>query len=406
VAEPIIYLDNNATTRPTPAAREAVLRALEDTWHNPSSIHRPGQAARHGIELARASVARLVNCRPRELIFTSGGTESIEIGLRGLIAGVDRPVIVTSAIEHAAVRDLIELVGDACEVRLAPLDADGVVDAAGTAELLEGASAVCVQWANNETGAIQPIAELGRACREAGVPLLVDGTQWVGKMPTNLGSGTARASNQTSDAAHDALDGAGELIDVMAFSAHKLHGPKGVGALFVRRGVRLGETRPGSQELGRRGGTENAPGIAGFGAACDDALEFLSDPAERDRLAGLRDRLEAGILDRCTNARVNGPTAPGRRLWNMTNIGFPGLEAEALLLLLSERGVCASAGAACSSGSLEPSPVLLAMGIAPAVAHGSIRLSLSRYTEDREIDEAARIIADAAGVLGSTLPTP
>ncbi len=395
--EPVIYLDNNATTRPSDAVRSAMLAALEDTWHNPSSVHRPGQAARHAVELARSSVARLVNSRPREVIFTSGGTESLEIALRGAIEGIDRPVLVTSAIEHAAVRDLLETL--ACAVRLVPLDDDGVVDAAGVDPLLEGATLCCLQWANNETGALQPIGAIGRACRGARVPLLVDGTQWVGKLPTSFGTGTAAAG----DPAH--ADDAGPLIDLLAFSAHKLHGPKGVGALVVRRGTRLATVRPGSQELGRRGGTENVPGIAGFGAACAEALAFLADPAERDRLAALRDRLERGIVERCAAAVVNGPTAPGSRLWNTTSVGFRSLEAEALLLMLSERGVCASAGAACSSGSLEPSPVLLAMGIEPAVAHGSIRLSLSRSTTAEELDRAAAIVAEAASTLGGALPT-
>ena len=398
MADGIIYLDNNATTQPTPAVRDAVVAALEHTWHNPSSVHRPGQAARHAIELARSSVARLINCRPREIVLTSGGTESIELAIRGTAEGTRNPVLVTSAIEHAAVRDLLETLD--CEVRLAPLDAEGVVDAAGAAALLEGATLCCLQWANNETGALQPIGAIGRACKAARVPLLVDGTQWVGKLPTDFATGTAAQG----DPAH--ADDEGGLIDMLVFSAHKLHGPKGVGALVVRRGTRLTAVRPGSQELGRRGGTENVPGIVGFGAACEEALAFLADPAERDRLAELRDRLERGIIERCPTARLNGPAAPGTRLWNTTSVGFPSLEAEALLLMLSERGVCASAGAACSSGSLEPSPVLLEMGIEPAIAHGSIRLSLSRFTTADEVDHAAAIIAEAAAVLAGALPTP
>lgn len=393
----VIYLDNNATTQPTPAVREAVLRSMDEAWHNPSSVHRPGQAARHAIELARSSIARLINARPREIVLTSGGTESIELAIRGALEGTPSPVLVTSAIEHAAVRDLVETLE--CEVRLAPLDEHGVVDAEGVADLLDGATLCCLQWANNETGALQPIGAIGSACRDAGVPLLVDGTQWVGKLPVDLGTGTAAPG----DPAHD--DDEGSLIDLMAFSAHKLHGPKGVGALFVRRGTRLATVRPGSQELGRRGGTENVPGIVGFGVACDEAFAFLADPAERDRLASLRDRLEAGIVERCPAAHINGPTDPGSRLWNTTSIGFPTLEAEALLLMLSERGVCGSAGAACSSGSLEPSPVLLAMGIEPTIAHGSVRLSLSRWTTDAEVDQAAAIIAECATVLLGTLPT-
>ncbi|MEO1511172.1 MAG: cysteine desulfurase family protein [Planctomycetota bacterium] len=398
MASRTIYLDNNATTQPTLAVRDAMVAAIDETWHNPSSVHRPGQAARHAMELARSSVARLVNCRPREVVFTSGGTESLELAIRGVLDGVEQPVLVTSDIEHAAVRDLLETLK--CEVRLAPLDEDGVVDANTTAPLLDGATLCCLQWANNETGALQPIGAIGRACKETGVPLLVDGTQWVGKLPTDFDTGTAKAN----DPAHAGDEGA--LIDMLAFSAHKLHGPKGAGALVIRRRTRLATVRPGSQELGRRGGTENVPGIVGFGVACEEALAFLSEPSERERLAVLRDRLEAGVVKQCPSAVVNGPTSPGARLWNTTSIGFPTLEAEALLLMLSERGVCASAGAACSSGSLEPSPVLLAMSIEPAIAHGSIRLSLSRSTTEEEIDRAAAIIAEAATVLGGALPTP
>ena len=397
MADSVIYLDNNATTRPTPAVREAMVAAIDDTWHNPSSVHRPGQAARHAVELARSSVARLVNCRPREVVFTSGGTESLELAIRGVLEDADNPVLVTSAIEHAAVRDLLETLE--CEVRLAPLDEYGVVDADATAPLLDGATLCCLQWANNETGALQPIGAIGRACEGARVPLLVDGTQWVGKLPTSFGTGTAAPN----DPAH--ADDEGPQIDMLAFSAHKLHGPKGVGTLIVRRGTRLATVRPGSQELGRRGGTENVPGIVGFGLACEEAASFLADADERQRLASLRDRLEAGILERCPSAAINGPTATGARRWNTTSGGVRALEAEALRLMLSERGGCASAGAACSSGSLEPSPVLLAMGIEPAVAHGSIRLSLSRTTTDDEVDRAAAIIAEAATVLGGALPT-
>jgi cysteine desulfurase len=398
----VIYLDNNATTRPSPGACAAAEQALRELWHNPSSVHRPGLAARRALELARASAARLIDARPREIILTSGGTESIELAVRGALAArtdLTRPAVVTTAVEHAAVRDLIEMLAPRVEVRFAPLRAGGVVDPASLGALIDGAAAlVSVQWANNETGAVQPIAEIGAICRERGVPLHADATQWVGKMPTRVGTGTA----PPDDPAHD--DHAGAAVDLLTFSAHKLHGPKGAGALFVRRGTRLASVRPGAQELGRRGGTENVPGLLGMGAACDEARAFLADPSERLRLAGLRDRLEQRILTACPAAKVNGPSGRDARLWNTTNIGFPGLEAEALLLMLSERGVCASAGAACSSGSLEPSPVLLAMGVEPRYAHGSIRLSLSRHSTEAEVDQAAGIIAAAASALAAALP--
>lgn len=399
----MIYLDNNATTRPSPGACAAAEQALRELWHNPSSVHRPGLAARRALELARASVARLIDARPREIVLTSGGTESIELAIRGVLAAradLTRPSVVTTAVEHAAVRDLIELLSPGVEARFAPLRAGGVVDAATLAGLIDETTAlVSIQWANNETGAIQPVAEIGAICRERGVLFHADATQWVGKMPTRVGTGAARPG----DPAHD--DAAGAAVDLLSFSAHKMHGPKGAGALFVRRGTRLACVRPGSQELGRRGGTENVPGLLGMGAACEEARAFLSDPAERERLAGLRDQLERRILAACPDARVNAPPDLGARLWNTTSIGFPGLEAEALLLMISERGVCASAGAACSSGSLEPSPVLLAMGIEPRYAHGSIRLSLSRHSTEEEIDNGAGVIAAAATALAAALPS-
>jgi cysteine desulfurase len=227
-------------------------------------------------------------------------------------------------------------------------------------------------WANNETGVVQPIAEIGALCRRRGIRFHTDATQWIGKMDTDL------ASMQ---------------VDLVSFAAHKFHGPKGIGALVVRRGIVLDQQIVGGpQERDRRGGTENVPGIVGMGAAADAARCWLSS-AERARLASLRDRLETELCRVCVGAVVNG--ARVERLWNTTNIGFPALEAEAILLLLSERGLCASAGAACSSGSLDPSPVLLAMGVPPAVAHGSIRLSLSRFTTDAEIDRALEVIPAA-----------
>ncbi|MEM8756310.1 MAG: cysteine desulfurase family protein [Planctomycetota bacterium] len=403
----MLYFDNNATTRPLPAVAAAMDTAARTLWANPSSVHRPGQDVRHAVELARSQAARLINARPRELVMTSGGTESIELAIRGVLAarpgGVPQS-IVTSAVEHAAVRDLLETLGSSVEIRLAPLLPGGVIDAAGLGGLIDESTAlVSLQWANNETGAIQPVRAAGELCRERRVPLHIDGTQWVGKMPTDFGTGTAGG-----DAAHD--DSAGAWIDLLTFSPHKFHGPKGVGALAVRRGTALGAVRPGSQELGRRGGTENVPGIVGLGAACEAAQAWLAEPAERERLAALRDRFEAAVLAAVPAAVVNRPDAIGEhdrgvRLWNTSSIGFPGIEAEALLLMLSERGVCASAGAACSSGSLEPSPVLLAMGIEPRIAHGSVRFSLSRETAEDDIDEAAAVVCRCSSALASALPT-
>jgi cysteine desulfurase len=364
----VIYLDNNATTRPSPGAAAAVASGMTVFWQNPSSIHRPGQDVRNRVELARKEVGSLIGARAREIIFTSGGTESIDLAIRGTL-GDRGGVVVSTRIEHAAVRNLLERLESfgTATVRWAPINGSGIVDLTALPALLAGASLASIQWANNETGAIQPVAEIGGLCRDHGVPFHCDGTQWVGKEPTR-----------------------DPPCDLLTFSPHKFHGPKGVGVLRVRPGTRLGPTILGTQEMGRRGGTENVPGILGAGAACREAAEWLDHPDERRRLADLRDRLERLVREGVPDAVVNGPT--DRRLWNTTNIGFPRLAAEALLLLLSERGVCASAGAACSSGSLDPSPVLLAMGVPEEIAHGSVRFSLSRETTVEEIEEAARVV--------------
>ncbi len=357
--------------------------ALREFWHNPSSVHRPGQAARRQIDLARRDAAALIGVPAREITFTSGGTESIDLAIRGVLATSTRKVIVSTRVEHAAVRDLLEDLEKrhGFEVRWAPLDREGLVDIGSLGPLLDGAAMATIQWANNETGGVQPVKEIGSLCRANGVVFHCDGTQWVGKEPV-----------ASSGAGGTALP-----CDLLTFSPHKFHGPKGVGVLWAGRSVRLRPTIHGTQELGRRGGTENVAGIVGAGVACREAAAWLADRAERARLAGLRDRFEALVLAAVPDAVVNGPR--DRRLWNTTNIGFPRLEAEALLMLLSERGVCASAGAACSSGSLDPSPVLLAMGVAREVAHGSLRFSLSRETAAEEIEAGAATVSECVARL-------
>lgn len=381
----MIYLDNNATTRPADEVVEAMTLALRDLWANPSSVHRAGQHVRQQVELAREEVCKLIGCEERELIFTSGGTESSNLAIRGSLRGRGaRKVLITDKLEHSATRETAEAVAeDGFEVIWAQL-AGGLIDLTWLsdffAERVHEVGLVSVQWANNETGTIQPIEELGALCREHGVRFHCDGTQWVGKMPCDVSR---------------------MPIDLMTFSAHKFHGPKGVGGLYVKRGVRLPpELTGGPQERQRRGGTENVPGIIGMGIAAKLAREWLQLPSPRGRggqtgkpveyLTALRDRFEQTIRERVPDAIINARDLP--RLWNTSNIAFPRLEAEAILLLLSERGIYASAGAACSSGSLDPSPVLLAMGIPPELAHGSIRFSLSRETTEDEINGALEII--------------
>jgi cysteine desulfurase len=383
-----VYLDHHATTRPCDACVEAVSRALTEHWANPSSVHRMGQQAAHALEHARGQVAKLLGARSRDITFTGSGTEAIDLSIRGVLGALarvspEKRVIITNELEHSAVRNLCKQLSDLgrAKVEMIPIEPGGRVSVDGLGALLrahsEKVALVSVQWVNNETGVIQPVHAIGELCRSAGVVFHCDATQWVGKMATDLGSEDA------------------PKIDLLNCSAHKFHGPKGAGALYVRRGVRLLPTMPGSQELGRRGGTHALPAIVGMGAAAEVAMGWLSDATGRERMLSLRDRLESGILERCAGAQINGER--DERIWSAVNVGFPGLSSEALLLALSERGVYVSAGAACASGSLEPSPVLLAMGVPERVAYGSIRLSLCRDTTEAEIehgcDEIARVVA-------------
>lgn len=423
----VIYLDNNATTRPLPEVTAAVAEAHESLWANPSSVHRFGQTVRQRMELARASVAKIIGAKPREVVFTSGGTEANNLAIFGTLGEDLRgATLMTTAAEHAAVREVAESVAKrGGEVVWLPMGIGGVVEAetlrrelmawverrveartpkegsdAISAELPgAGVVLVSVMWANNETGVVQPIAEIAaavsearEAARQAGrsvrIVLHTDATQAVGKLPVDVG-------------------GVGGLgVDLLTLAGHKFHGPKGVGALWLKRGVRVRPQQVGGpQETERRGGTENVPGVIGLGVAAESAATFVHDAEKIDALGGLRDRLEAKVIEDLTGTVEVVVNSGGcDRLWNTTNLGFRGLEAEAILLGLSERGVCASAGAACSSGSLEPSPVLRAMGVEEAVAHGSIRLSLSRFTTQDEVDRASAVVAEVVGRLAKVMP--
>jgi cysteine desulfurase len=372
------YLDNNATTQPLPEVVAAVAASLSECWANPSSVHRAGIEARRHLELAREEVAALVGVAPREIVFTSGGTESANLAIAGsLAAQPQRRLLVTMRTEHSAVREACEGIAarGGAQVEWLRCGRDGGVELDHLESMLRARAGeialVSVMWANNETGRIQPVEQVGALCLAHGVRFHCDATQWVGRMPTDLSR---------------------MPVDLATFSAHKFHGPKGVGVLVVRPGVRiLPQLLGGPQERGLRPGTENMPGMPGISSAARAAREWLAGEG-RERQRALRDRLESAILAAVPDAVVHCADAP--RLWNTTNIGFPGLEAEAILLLLSERGVAASAGAACSSGSLDPSPVLLAMGVPEALAHGSIRLSLSRLTTEAEIEVAAQVVPE------------
>jgi len=383
-----IYLDNNATTCPAPQVISRVNQAQEQLWANPSSVHRFGQMVRQQVELARASVAKLIGAKPREIFFTSGGTESNNLALRGSRA----TMLFTSHAEHAAVREPAQqLEKSGCRLVMLKLNACGLVEPDTLQQALaqhvtaDDRPLVSLQWANNETGMIQPISELIAVAHnhEHRVAFHVDGTQMPGKLPVNV----------------HAID-----ADLFTLAAHKFHGPKGGGALYIRRGIRLEpQNLGGPQERETRGGTENVPAILGMAVAADLAYELVNDTKKIAHQTKLRDQIETTLAQAIPDLVIN-PSGLAminkhQRLWNTTNIGFPKLEAEAILLMLSEKKVCASAGAACSSGSLEPSPVLLAIGVPPEVAHGSIRLSISRYTTQDEIDTACQIIVQVIAKL-------
>ena len=430
-----IYLDNNATTRPAPEVTATVTEAMQQYWANPSSAHRLGQQVRQRVELARQSVARLLGVEPRELIFTSGGTESNNLALRGLLEGTlsrENPgVLVTTPVEHSAVREPAEAWAQlGGMVEELPIDADGLVRIEGLSDLLvrhlrEPRTVVLsVQWANNETGVIQPVEAIAQAVHDARVAVKqAESGADTGGVSASVSASAGRSGSRSAAAKlylhTDATQAVGKLavdakrsgVDLLTLAGHKFHGPKGVGALYVRSGVRLRAIqRGGAQEREKRGGTENTFGIIGLGVAADLARQFVMDEARIAELRTLRDRFESLVCERVGNVRINGTGGPEagsdvpKRLWNTSNLAFPGLEAEAILLGLSERGVCASAGAACSSGSLEPSPVLLAMGLDDPTAHGSVRFSLSRHTTADEIERAAEVVAEVVAKLGRTLP--
>jgi cysteine desulfurase len=360
-----------------------MMQCLTEGWGNPSSAHRFGQEARRGIDEARKNVAALVNCTDREITFMSGGSEAINTSIRGLlIARTPRRKIVTSSTEHSATKETCgQYAREGYEVVEVAVDKDGQLDMNQLlANVNDDTALVTMLWANNETGTIFPMEKIAAACKAKKVPIHVDLTQCLGKIPVDL---TAMP------------------IDAASFAAHKFHGPKGVGALYTRKGMRLRSyIMGGPQENSKRGGTENVPGIIGMGEAARLAKETL--PEMSGRVAQMRDRLEANILERIGDTRVNGDR--DHRLPNTTNISFAHLAAEPILLLLSEQGICASAGSACSSGSLEPSHVIRAMNVDPIYAQGAVRFSLSRYTSDAEIDKCLAVLPGAIEKLRKVLP--
>jgi cysteine desulfurase len=368
----VIYFDNNATTQPLPEVIEAMADVQRDAYANPSSVHQFGQAVRHRVECAREKVAQLIGASPREIVFTGGGTESINLAIRGFLRGATgKRRFVTTAVEHSAVLRVAEqLSAEGCEVDYVRVDREGRIDEAEWADKVsEETALVSLQHANNETGVLADVERFATAAARRGVPVHVDAVQTAGKIPIDVAKWPAQ---------------------LVSIAAHKFHGPKGVGALYMRRRTRIeAMIVGGEQERRLRGGTENVEGIVGMGVAAGIAMR---DAVEVCRRVGeLRDALERGVLASHPFAHVNG--CGSERIYNTSNIGFEGLQSEAILMLLSEAGICASAGAACSSGSLEPSHVLKAMGIDERIAHGAIRFSLSRFNTRAEIDHVVAVLS-------------
>ncbi|MEW5774727.1 MAG: cysteine desulfurase NifS [Thermodesulfobacteriota bacterium] len=360
-----VYLDNNATTRVDPAVLAAMLPFFGERYGNPSSMHAFGGGVGRDVARAREQVAALLGCSPREVLFTSCGTEGDNTAIRSALeAQPGKRHFVTTRVEHPAVLGVAHrLEEQGCDVTLLGVDDQGRLDLEELrAAIRKDTALVSVMYANNETGVVFPLPEIADICKERGVLLHTDAVQAAGKLPIDL----ARLP-----------------VDMLTLSGHKLHGPKGVGALFVRKGTPF---RPfllgGHQERGRRAGTENTAGLVGLGAACEKAAAHMD--GERTRVAALRDRLQAGLAASIPENMVNGGESP--RLPNTLSIAFKYVEGEAILLMLDRFGICASSGSACTSGSLEPSHVLRAMGVPFTFAHGSVRFSLSRFTTDADID--------------------
>jgi cysteine desulfurase len=414
-----VYLDYNATTPVDTAVFDAMLPYFIENFANASSIHTPGQRARSAVETAREQVAALIGARPQEIVFTSGGTESDNHAIFGIVAAAAAPNrattsafvgaqhaapqtprptratapsaiasafvphILTSAIEHEAVLNACqELEKRGVAVTYLPVDKNGRVDPdAVRAAIRPETVLITIMHANNELGVVQPLEEIGRMAAAADIYFHSDAVQSAGKIPVDV--------NKLG-------------VDLLALSGHKLYAPKGIGALYIRGGTRLQQfLYGGHHQRGARPGTENVAGIVGLGAAADLARRSLADDAAR--VSALRDRLEREILARVPQTRVNAASAP--RIPNTSNIVFPGLEGEALLIALDLQGLACSTGAACSSGSVEPSHVLTAIGLSPDEARASLRFSLGRYTTEAEIAFALQVIPAAVARLRDLSPT-
>lgn len=361
----VIYTDNNATTQVAPEVAEEMLPYFHDLYGNPSSMHSFGGQVAHQLKEARKKIADLIGAAPDEILITSCGTESDNTAIRAALEShPDRRHIITTRVEHPAVKNLCEhLSKNGYRVTFLPVDRQGKLDQELLYKSLSSDTViVSIMWANNETGVIFPIEEIAQAVHDRGIVFHTDAVQAVGKIP---------------------IDVRKVPVDMLSLSGHKLHAPKGVGALYIRKGTKFSPFLIGGhQERGRRGGTENVASIIGLGKACELAAKHIKE--ENERVKYLRDKLENAILKRVPNAMLNGDRE--QRLPNTTSISFEYVEGEAILLMMNEFGICASSGSACTSGSLEPSHVLRAMGVPFTAAHGSIRFSLSIYNTEEEID--------------------
>jgi cysteine desulfurase len=360
-----VYLDNNATTQVAAEVMDVMAPYFRDLYGNPSSMHSFGGQVGRNIREAREQTAALIGALPDEIIFTSCGTESDNAAIRSALAtNPDRRHILTSRVEHPAIKSLgTDLARQGYRITELPVDKEGLLDLDQYEKSLTPDTAiVSLMWANNETGVLFPVEKAAELARERGILFHTDAVQAVGKIPIRMQA---------------------NRIDMLSLSGHKLHAPKGIGVLYVRRGTKFSPFLIGGhQEKGRRGGTENTPAIVALGRACTLAAQHME--RENTTVKQLRDKLEEALLARISRSRVNGNVA--NRLPNTTNISFEFVEGEGILLLMDQHGICASSGSACTSGSLQPSHVLRAMGVPFTMAHGSIRFSLSIYNTEAEID--------------------
>jgi cysteine desulfurase len=378
-----IYLDNNATTQVAPEVMEEMLPYFRDLYGNPSSMHTFGGQVHRKIEEARERVADLIGAKPEEILFTGCGTESDNTALMSAAeTNPGRKHIITSRVEHPAILNFGKyLEGKGYRATYLPIDSEGRLDMAALLKSLDDHTAIAsIMYANNETGVLFPIPEIGSIVKGRGILFHSDAVQALGKIPINVKS---------------------LPVDMLSFSGHKIHAPKGIGALYVRKGTRFYPYLIGGhQESGRRAGTENVASIIAFGKACELAKEDVSSGMAH--VAKLRDKLEKALIERCPDAVVNGDRK--NRLPNTTSISFEYVEGEAILLRLNEFGICASSGSACTSGSLQPSHVLRAMGIPYTAIHGSVRFSLSVYNTENEIDQVIEVMPSIIHDLRSLSP--